>query len=457
MTTLFKYQKKGVRGIELFAGRALLADSMGLGKTIQALWWAKNYLEEWPVFIVCPAYLKRHWAREARKHFDIHVEVLEGTRPQPAVTDHFLRNKIYVLNYDILSAWLPYLINLEPELVILDEAHMVKSRNAKRTKAAKQLCRASPHVLALTGTPMTNRPSELFPILNMIRPDVYNSFWSYAKSYCNPQKKPWGWEFKGAEHLDKLHAELKSTLMIRRLKEDVLKDLPSKQRFVIPFKLRHKKEYDLAHSEFIKWLRRNFGGRNADRAARAERMVKMGYLKRLAAVLKLPDVADWVEDTLEESDGKLILFGVHKKVLLPLFDKFRDTAVLVTGKVAAGKRQLLFDKFVNDRKTRLLVGNIQAAGTGWSATGTSVTAFAEVGWTPAEHSQAEDRTHGINRGIEGTRSTSYYLVAEDTIEEYLLSIIQDKQQVTDEALDGRRTEGGLNVYDLLTKKLLGGE
>tara|TARA_R110002020_G_scaffold12409_1_gene45461 strand:+ start:833 stop:2185 length:1353 start_codon:yes stop_codon:yes gene_type:complete len=441
MTKLYQYQKDGVRSLEKFNGRALLADEMGLGKTIQALWYFKRNQTS-PIIVICPASLKWNWAREASVHIGERAEILEGRKPPRKKV--FKQNPFVIINYEILGPWLDYLLELEPKLVVLDECQYVKNRRAKRTRHVKQLIKSVPHVLALSGTPLTNRPAELWTTLNMIRPDLFKSFMSYALEFCNAKRTPWGWEYKGAKNLEKLNGILTENCMVRRRKADVLKDLPAKSRHVVPVPLGNRKEYDEAEDDLILWLSK-YSKRKANAASRAERLVKMGYLKRLAAELKIKAMTDWIDSFLEETDEKLVVFAIHKNIINALRERY-PKAVLVTGDVTGKKRQRAVDKFQRHKGTRLFIGNIQAAGVGLTLTASSTVLFAEIGWTPGEHVQAEDRIHRIGQT---NPASCYYLIGVNTIEERLSRIIQEKQLVLSATLDGGTTNEQLDIFDQL--------
>lgn len=452
-TKPFRYQRKGVARMWRFDGNALLADDMGLGKTLQTLMFAHE-LGEGPIIVICPAGAKWHWQKQALQHIGLKSEVLEGRTPRKGWRPY---TPCVIINFEILKKWIPLLKRLRPLLVIVDECHKIKNRSTQQTKHTKIVCRFAPHKILISGTPLTNRPAELFPALNILRPDRFSSFHSYAERYCRPTLKPWGWEYKGATHLKELHRRLRKWCMIRRLKRDVLKDLPAKIRTVIPVEIskQAQKEYEEAELNFVKWLAKR-SRQLALRAARAERLVKMGYLKRLAAQLKMKQVMEWIDNFLEETDEKLIVFGIHKSILAELYEKYKHQAVLVTGSITGRKREHAQDLFNNNKRYRLFFGNLEAAGVQWSCTSASKTLFIEIGWVPGDHNQAEDRTHGIKRGRDGYVSESYYLVARDTMEEKLCEIIQEKQKVLNETLDGESSDASsLNIFDKLTEILAG--
>lgn len=444
MTTPYPFQEQGVHRIQEFGGRALLADSMGLGKSLQSLLWMKRYLQQGPTIIVCPASLKYNWSNEAATHIRHRVHILDGRKPQ----DHYLKgnNRIYVINYDILKDWLDWLQELKPQLLILDECHYCTSTKAQRTNAVYKLSQDVPHVLALSGTPLTNRPIELWPILHILRPEWFPSMYAFAWKWCNPVKNAYGkWDFKGAKDLDKLHKRLSKYVMIRRRKEDVLDQLPPKARHVVPLALSKPKEYQHAVMDFLGWLEGKDPSR-VRKAAKAEMVSKLSYLKQLAAELKLPSVIEWVDNYLTNTDSKIILFVVHRKIAQALHDHYHRTSVIVTGSVIGKKRQQAFDQFVRDPRTRILVGNIKAAGVGWNAKGAIDDATVEFPWAPGDLVQANERNSGIGRGMAGRTATSYFLVGQGTIDIDILKLLRRKWKVIDKVLDGGKDTDSFDIF-----------
>jgi len=440
---------EGVEKIQQFGGRALLADEMGLGKTLQTLYWIWKY-SKWPVLVICPAHLKWVWYMEAFTHFRIRPRVLSGTKPQRE-WDNWTK-QILIINYDILHHWMEYLQKISFQCGVIDECHYIKNPRAIRTKQVQKIFRHTPHLIAVSGTPILSRPIELFPTLHLLRRDLFPSFFDYAFHYCKPTLTLHGWVYKGAENLDELHRRLRKHLMIRRQKKDVISQLPSKIRKILPVELPKDsmEEYRKAEKNFLQWLR-GFSSVKALRASRAVMVSKMGYLKRLAAEMKKPYLFRWIDDFLDSSEQKLVIFGVHRAVLIPLYERYKSIAVKIDGSTTARKRKTAVQEFQNNPKIRLFIGNIQAAGTGLTLTSASNTLFAELDWNPANLTQAEDRTHRIGQK---TSTTYYYLIAKDTIEEYLCRLVQQKQTILIETLDGsRRTNNSLDIFTKLNKVL----
>src|SRR5690606_19617797 len=176
---LFPFQKQGVVFIEKRKGRALIADEMGLGKTIQAAAWLQLHPEKRPAIILCPASLKLNWAKELRETLSTKdkIQILQGTKPYPITED------IIIINYDILNSWVETLQAINPRVLIIDEAHYIKNSSAIRTQATKKLAKGIPHVIALAGTPIVNRPVEGFNIFQILDRNRFPNFWTYVHRY----------------------------------------------------------------------------------------------------------------------------------------------------------------------------------------------------------------------------------------------------------------------------------
>lgn len=487
-TPPMRFQVRGVRFLEQHGGRAILGDDMGLGKTFQAIGWMALHPSTRPVIVVCPATIKWNWQRELRIHAGLRSRVLMGykrfgasffdrkshgpkckwfptlrrrlefiklnrklgpftklDRPAPPPLP-----RVAIINYDILEDWIDVLEDARPQVLVLDECHNVKNSSALRTKLTKRLARITPHVIPLSGTPIRNRPSEFFPVLNMVAPDKFPSFWDYAFRYCKPRRKFMGrgWDFSGADHLDELHERV-SDVMIRRTKEQVLKDLPRKPpRTVIPVDLDNQGEYDEACLDFLHWLRKRKGKKAADRASGAQALVKLGALKRLAAEGKLATMTRWIREQLEDTDEKLVIFAVHKLIVERLLKAFPKAAV-VTGSVTGEARQKAVDRFQKDKRCRVFIGNLKAAGEGITLHASHTVVFAELGWTPGEHDQATDRVRRI--GQTSSIVNAYYFIARGTVEEDVIDVIETKAGICSQVLDGEDITQADTVQAILKK------
>jgi SNF2 family DNA or RNA helicase len=429
--TLYPFQQQGVSFIEAKRGRALIADEMGLGKTVQALAWLHLHPELRPAIVVVPASVKLNWAREAQAWLaNPKVEILSGNTP------HRTHGEILIINYDVLPGWVEALKNLNPQVLITDECHYFKNNQAKRTKAIKSLGKGISHIIALSGTPLVNRPIEIFNAIKLIDPTVVGSYFDYGRRYCGLKHNGFGWDFTGSTNAKELHEKLTSSIMLRRLKADVLPELPDKARSFIPISLDNLGEYRAAERDFIAFVRAQKGREAAKRASNAQALAEIEGLKQLAVKGKLVESVGWIADFLE-TDAKLVVFATHKFVIDALMAAFKNVAVKVDGSVTGVNRQRAVDEFQTNPNVRLFVGNIKAAGVGITLTAASSVAFLELPWTPGDVTQAEDRCHRIGQK---DSVNIYYLLADNTIEEKIAALIDSKRKVLDAVLDGQDTE-----------------
>lgn len=456
--TPYQFQLEGVAFAESKNGRALIGDEMGLGKTLQALLYAKGHKKARPIVIVCPANVKTHWQLEALKHLGMQGPALHGRTPPKRKRGLAPRAPIFIINYEILHYWLDYLTGLKPQLVIVDEVHRVKSIQAKCSKAVRALCEKVPYILGLGGTPLENRPTELWNICNILRPNhkKFRSYWKFGLEFSTPVKTRGRWTFKGAKNTKRLHRLLTRAVMIRRLKEDVLDQLPKKTRIVLPVQMDNPREYEKARHDFRAWLRQN-APRKArvagKRGWKAQQITQLGYLKRLAAKLKMRSVTDWIDNFFEETDKKLVVFAIHHEIVDLLKARYKNCCITLTGNTSKKDRKLAVEQFVKDKKTKLFIGNVQAAGTGVNglqhATDTSLTI--ELDWKSTTHDQADARLDRLGQSLP---VSCFYMIAEQSIEETLCAIQQDKRQMLGGILDGKESNGQeLDIYDQLCKAM----
>lgn len=446
-----KFQKEAILDIEQWGGRAGLFMDMGLGKTICTIGWMyRNNKNSIPALVVCPASLKYQWQSEIYENLKIRADILE-TKTPPKTGIH--KSKISIINYEIIQHWVDWIKNQKFKTIIIDESQRIKNPGAKCTKAVLSVGKRIPNRIALSGTPFENRPIELFTTLNLLRPDIFKNRWEYASQFCDPKLTRWGWDYSGSSNQKKLNKLLRRTCMIRYQKKEVLKDLPDKIRSVVTIPLSDQKEYIEARDNFAGWLSKQDPDA-VRKAQKAEALVKIGYLLRLSAQLKIKSVIEWAERFFEEnSNEKLVLFAKHVDVINTLKEKIKQKSVIVNGTVTGKKRKLAIDQFIKDDKTRLFLGNIDAAGTGIDGLQTvcSTLAFVELDWRPALHLQAEARLERI-----GQKSTTwaYYLIGKETLEERLAAILQTKQENFSLILDSGKSQGEeLDVFNLLVEEL----
>lgn len=440
--TLYPFQAQGVSFLEHRNGKAIIGDDMGLGKTIQALAYIHNHPELKPAIVIAPAAVKYNWANEVKACLDDsrRVVVLEGGKPYEIDLPD-----IIILNYDIAAKWHKYLTSLNPQILVLDECHAIMNNTAIRTKAVKALAKNIPHVIPMSGTPIINRPKEIYNAIQIVEPTLFPNFMNFARKYCGAKHNGFGWDFNGASNLEDLYDKLQG-VMIRRKKEDVLPELPEKQRTVIPVELSNRKEYKTVEDDFIGWVKENKGIKAAKKASNAEALAKISALRYMAAKGALKSAKEWITNFLETTSHKLVIFAVHKDIIEDVMQTYGSIAVKIDGSVPAKKRTEVVTQFQTDPDTRVFVGNIQAAGIGITLTAAHNVVFLELPWTPGLLDQAEDR---CNRIGQKNAVNIWYLLPRDTIEEKLAEIIDAKKKVITAVLDGVEIKEESLLADLM--------
>ena len=416
----------------------LLADEMGLGKTVEALGVVNADASAQRVLVVCPASLKLNWARECERWLVGERTVGVAGRTFPRGAD------VVIVNYEILGKWRAELRETWDVLVV-DECHYVKNKQAQRSKRLYAL--QARRKLFLTGTPILNRPVELWAVVNHLAPDEFDSFWPFAKRYCKPCKNRYGWDFSGADQLDELHERLCSTIMVRRTKAQVLDDLPPKRRQVIELASDGMSALIAVETEAWQEHRRRLDelravGKGAGEASEAELAAlragvnlafgELAKLRQATALAKVPLVVEHVRSALESS-GKVVVFAHHRAVIAELAEPFGDEAVTLTGDDPIATRQAAVDRFQEDAGCRVFIGSITAAGFGLTLTASSHVVFAELDWVPAHLTQAEDRTHRIGQQ---ESVLVQHLVLQDSLDARMVGALLRKQRVIDEVVDG---------------------
>lgn len=452
------YQKAGIA----FASKrqnALIADDMGLGKTIQAIGVANADPNAKKILIICPASLKLNWKREWEK-WDV-----KGLKVGIAEGSTFPDADVVIMNYDIAAKLADQVHSKEWDLIIGDEAHYLKNPLAKRTQAilGGKGKKGAPDIkpfkakrrVFLTGTPIVNRPKELWPLVQALDPDGLGKNWfNYAKRYCD-LKKGWGghWDDSGASNLEELQTKLRSSIMVRRLKKDVLTELPPKSRTIIPITpdsagskaIAEESAIAAQNKAMIEQLQAEVELAKAsdneedykEAVAKLKAGVKVAFqemakARKQVAMAKVPYVVDRVKDLVEET-GKVIVMAHHHDVIDKIKAEFGEDAVVVDGRVDPGaERQKAVDAFQKDPSKKVFIGSIAAAGVGLTLTAAHTVVFAELDWVPGNMTQAEDRAHRIGQK---DNVDVYHIVLDGSLDSRLAKVLVQKQEVIDQALD----------------------
>lgn len=443
MRTQFQHQTEGIEFLKA-KKKVILADEMGLGKTLQAVV-AAGETSERSTLIVCPASLKINWQREVvMVYSEDSVHVVESG-PEQTIPD----SAWIIINYDLIAKYQDQLQAMKErgviDTAIVDEAHYIKNDKAIRSKETLEAIEGLEYIYLLTGTPVMNRPLELWNLLRAIEHPLGRAKTTYAKRYCGAFLKTIRLksgktvrflDTSGATHLDELR-EFTKDVILRRTKKEVL-DLPEKLVSVQMCELskEDKRTYDTAFDDYIDFLSNNPDPeRDIDNILDAKHLVELIKLKQVCSRAKVPQIVTDIENAVEQ-DEKVIVFSQFTGTINQLQDALRSKGikcVTLTGQSSSEQRQEAVDSFQKDTETKVFIGNIKAAGVGITLTEASIVMFADMEWSPELHSQAEDRAHRI--GQTGTVNIYYYVLAE-TIEEDLVDLLEQKRSIIKDLMEG---------------------
>lgn len=426
---LYPYQKEGVSFLKARKA-ALLADEPGLGKTPQAICAAED-LKSTRTLVLCPAIAKLNWQRE--------IKIWSKNQPNIQVVNG--RNDkidplcgVVIINYDLLisTSIFMQLIKLRFAVGIFDESHYLKSRTAKRTKAVLvrgAVASRCDYKWFLTGTPILNRPIELYPMLKAVVPHLiepYASYDGFARQFCGAYWDGVQLVDKGATHVDDLCVRLNSGFMLRRLKKDVLTELPDKQYQMIQIPVANAGIKDLVKKEFT------FSKGDARKVPVGSEGAEIARIRHELALAKLPTCVEHIKGVLNETE-KVVVFAFHRDVIANIEAALKDySPVVVTGDHTPLARQKAVDAFQLDPQTRVFIGQIQAAGVAITLTAASRVIFVESDWVPGIIDQAIDRCHRIGQK---DAVLAQFLVIQDSLEEYMIRTMIDKKQVIADIID----------------------
>jgi SWI/SNF-related matrix-associated actin-dependent regulator 1 of chromatin subfamily A len=455
------YQRAGI-AYGLNHANVLIGDEMGLGKTIQAIGIINADESIKSVLVICPASLRINWERELTKWLTrkMSIGIANGTVPE---TD------IVIINYDILKKHHAVLTSRAWDCKIIDECHYLKNGKAQRTamvfgkaptpKSDRIAPITSRRTVMLTGTPILNRPSEMWTIAHALAPQKFSSWKYYHEHFCNAYQTRYGWDVSGASNLDELQRILRETIMVRRLKQDVLTELPPKRRqiVVVPVgsaskavakETKMQASYEAQISSINDRINSAICSGDGYEQAVADlqeaeqvHFTEMTKCRHETALAKVEYAIEHISAAADEA--KVVVFAHHHDVVAALMSGLSDyNPVRLTGEDKMSDRQASVDKFQNDPSCKVFIGSIAAAGVGITLTASSHVVFVELDWVPGNISQCEDRTHRI-----GQRNSVLiqHLVVDGSIDQKLAETIVAKQAVIETALNG----GGQDLTDAM--------
>lgn len=455
--------------------RCFIADEMGLGKTVQALA-TVHQLDAFPVLIACPSSLCLNWKKEVARWLPDRTVRLLGTK------DPYVEGAdLYITSYNYGTK----IKGIAIKAVIYDESHYLKNKKAQRTEAFLRLASQTHYRFLLSGTPMLNRPIELvsqLEILGQMKPVFGYDVWQgFIMKYCDPKKDRYGWNLSGASSLHLLQRKLRKNCFVRRMKSEVIADLPAKTRTEVLLGLSSswKKKYDQAEQDLIAFVKeystqkQQFLNsiahlskkeknrqildrrRQAEEAAhRGKKLVLINILRQLAGEGKVDQGIEWLLTLLNDNDQKVVIFAHHIEVISSIYValfKADISSVLLVGEQSKEERQKSVDEFQTDENIKAIVCSLGAGGVGHTLTAATNVVFFESGWNPAIQEQAEDRCHRIGQK---NAVTAWYLNSGTSIENYMFDLINKKEHIIS---DATRTKSAANTnyqesfIELITK------
>ena len=435
---LMNFQKEGLDFLLKSSGNALLADEMGLGKTVQTLSYVSTEKQTFPVLIVAPLVTLNNWEREIEKFLkkkSRNGRILESNSPSVTLirtgkSKELPQTDIYIINYELLLKRSGDLEKVGIRTIVCDEVHNLRSKTTQKYKAVKKLA-ALPTVqyrIGLSGTPIYNRGSEIWPIIDILKPGLLGSFKEFCEYFCyvNDKGKAIVLENKRAS----LRNELQKHVMLRRKKADVLKELKDKVRYKEV--IASDTDYYLEELDKI-WKKLEDEQKEAQtefsKSASYHRAIQSE--RQIAGVAKLPHVINFVKNIMEIEES-VVVFCHHKVIHKLLHESLQEfSPVSIIGGQSDSTRQDQIDKFQKG-ESKLMIAGIRAGNVGINLTKAKYVIFAELDWSPAIHRQAEDRLHRI-----GQKNTvfAYYLIGNGTLDDHVASILVDKSYEIDAIMD----------------------
>ena len=436
--TLFPYQLEGVKFFIKNNGKAILADTMGLGKTLQSLAYVVQSKKK-KTIVICPSSVKYVWAGEVKKWTHLKYLVIDS---QTKLTKKKLdKYDIFIINYDILKKYGYLLHAAKFNCLICDEFHYIKNIKAKRTQYVRAIAKGIPSIILMSGTPLLSRPVELFNGLNLMDPTVWNNWIRFTIRYCAGKKGYFGWECKGATNIDELKERM-GKYFLRRTKEEVLTQLPPKRFVSYPVRLESSilKKYRLAEISFIDYLKAEKKKVFKEMGAGALRLKKLNALREMTSNGKIEAAKDIIQNIVDSGE-KVVVFSMYNNPLTELHETFKSSSVLLTGGTPDKKRRDMIERFQKDDKLKVFFGGMKSAGVGITLTSASNVLFIDYSWVPGDHSQAVDRVHRIGQTAESI--TAYQMFSKNTIDEQMNNTLRKKQKIFDRLIEKDNVNTGL--------------
>jgi SWI/SNF-related matrix-associated actin-dependent regulator 1 of chromatin subfamily A len=496
----YKYQKQAVKFFEINNGKAILGDQPGVGKTLSAIAYATKH--KLKTLVICPSSLKLNWRKEIadftkEKSF---VYKYVPKKRSKEIAYNKTESLFHIVNYESLDSYIkieykhkckgklvktigsgmvqcdceiidlnktqkecPRCMNkktfystfhslqyfqdqfgesLIPEdydLIVIDESHRIKEKKTGWTQIIIKAFRdrISKKIL-ISGTAIKSRPSEFFTSLNFLDKDEWNNQHEFGVKYCAGFDTGFGWDYSGVSNLEQLFTRI-STVFIRRLKKDVLKDLPPKTYTNIPIELTDSeyKEYE----QILKSLQKeDTNGKLVDESY----LAKIAKIKLFTGKCKLKRAVDYIQDIVDSGE-KVVIMSDRQELAEEVCKLFPNISVLHTGSMDEAKKFESYQRFQNDKDVKIFSGMIMASGVGINLTAASRLIFIGFGWTSGDMEQAEDRIHRASTTHDNIQIITLYCT--DTADEDIMELLDEKSAVVQKVLDNNISKKKVNNSD----------
>lgn len=451
--TPFPFQWAGMHyGHEVANGRVLLADDMGLGKTLQAIGLLAYYREDLPAVIAVPASLLYHWKKQLLLLTDWltsdDITILEKGSDKPKGLISICSYNYVTQNSDLLIDYL----NVRG-ILIFDEAHALKSMQSLRGKAGVNLSHYAKRCFMITGTPILNRPFEIYPLIHALDPVEWDDDIEFARMYCEGHEQNGVYYTNGACNLNDMNLRLRDTLMVRRLKKKVLSQLPEKQRVARYLNATGGDKSLDEFAQLVKEMSRpllvknNFDIESTVSSLRGsfdKRGSKVLEAYEKSAINKIPNMVEAILDQMDSApDEPIIVFAHHDKVITGIQEGISKAKkdlkyIRIDGSVTNKKKRFeLAEKFQEDTSYQIAFLTLGTGSVGLTLTRAKKIFMAQMAWSTALCIQAEDR---INRIGQDSVTEIIYLLGYNGFDDYMWNMLVSKSETTKEALDGAQGE-----------------
>jgi len=447
---LLPFQKQGLDFMEKTGGNTLVTDEMGLGKTVESLAFISKNPDKMPVVVIAPLVTLINWKREIERFVTLSNKVPGNQQlivnekrriPLVQLIRHGIKKDMphdlppadfYIINYELVEKRFNDLCNVNPKIIIYDEIHSLRNDDTKKYMACKALSiyQSVQHRIGLSGTPVYNRGTEIYNICEIIKSGIFGDKSEFIRRYCHN----WFHNKTTEEGKAGLANQLRRTIMIRRKKIDVLKDLPEKIRLkqTIPIETSlYESELEKLYNK-INIARDDLATFSTDFDKKEglfelnKRVREMRVAERqIAGLAKAPHVVEYLNDLLHDyEEDKFVVFCHHINVHKALNDGlWRYHPAQIIGGQTDKQRQSAIDSFQNNDSTRLIICGLRAGSLGINLTSSAYVIFAELDWSPSIHRQAEDRLHRIGQKH---KVFAHYLEGEGTFDEILSHVLLNK-------------------------------